>query len=131
MKLIVVKCPKNKKVQVEDRGTLGAVCPENCPMKQSSRCFNKTFRYIKPLPSSVVPDILYSGASGIQQAQHKTEKINITPPASPKVSESTRTETKKEPATLQRDRLHCSSFIYRNRYNTKSTAMAASTQTII
>lgn len=100
MKLIVVKCPKNKKVQVEDRGTLGAVCPENCPMKQSSRCFNKTFRYIKPLPSSVVPDILYSGASGIQQAQHKTEKINITPPASPKVSESTRTETKKEPEII-------------------------------
>ena len=63
MKLIVVKCPKNKKVQVEDRGTSGAICPDNCPMKQSSRCFNKTFRYLKPLPASVLPDIPYCAGS--------------------------------------------------------------------
>ena len=63
MKLIVVKCPKNKKVQVEQRNTLGAVCPDHCPLKQSSRCLNKTFRYSKPLPDSVVPDIPYVCAS--------------------------------------------------------------------
>jgi hypothetical protein len=61
MKLIVVKCPKNKKVQVEDRGTGGAACPKNCPMKKNSRCFNNTFRYTTPMSASVVPDIPYSG----------------------------------------------------------------------
>ena len=62
MKLIVVKCPKNKKVQVEDRGTGGAACPENCPLKMKSRCFNNTFRYTKPLSDLVAPDIPYEAA---------------------------------------------------------------------
>ena len=59
MKLIVVECPKNKKVQVEDRGTGGAICPQNCPMKKKSMCNNRTFRYTKPMNPSVTPDILY------------------------------------------------------------------------
>ena len=73
MKLIVVKCPKNKKIQVEDRGTGGAVCPANCPLKQSSRCFNKTFRYMITLPPSVVPDIPYVAETEESSLAHRVQ----------------------------------------------------------
>ena len=80
MKLIVVKCPKNKKVQVEDRGTGGAACPDNCPLKMKSRCFNNTFRYTKPLSDLVAPDIPYE-ATGSTPVQEPTpiKKANDQP----------------------------------------------------
>ena len=87
MKLIVVKCPKNKKVQVEDRGTGGASCPQNCPLKMNSRCFNNTFRYTKPLSSLVAPDIPYV-ADTHSAAEPIPNKQVSSPAQQPKASPS-------------------------------------------
>ena len=82
MKLIVVKCPKGKKVQVAQRSTNGAVCPENCPLKQSSRCLNKTFKYTKPLPDFVIPDIPYAEdfSSDAENAQSTAKESIVDVP---------------------------------------------------
>ncbi len=60
MKLIKVKCPKNKKVEVEELPTRAARCPEHCPLKQKKKCFNNTFRYTAVLSDAVTPDIPFA-----------------------------------------------------------------------
>ena len=60
MKLIKVKCPKNKKVEVEELPTKAARCPEHCPLKQKNKCFNNTFRYTAVLSDAATPDIPFA-----------------------------------------------------------------------
>lgn len=78
MKLIKVKCPKNKKVEVEDLGTGAARCPAHCPLKQRSRCFNNTFRYTAALNPSVTVDVPFTEGGGASTCPPTAEKI--TPP---------------------------------------------------
>ena len=68
MKLIKVKCPKNKKVEVEELPTRAARCPAHCPLKQKNKCFNNTFRYNAVLSDAVVPDIPYAADATSAQA---------------------------------------------------------------
>lgn len=81
MKLIKVKCPKNKKIEVEDFGTGAARCPAHCPLKKQSRCFNNTFRYTSVLNASVVPDVPYAVGAGSDASQaEKRPPISTSQP---------------------------------------------------
>ncbi len=114
MKLIVVKCPKNKRVQVEDNGTGGALCPEHCPLKQSSRCFNNTFRYSKPMSSLVKPDIEYRAPGAAAAAQpsptvreaHPTREESNARDEAPAVSSAANTESTSESTAVESNTSH-------------------------
>ena len=80
MSLIIVKCPKKKKVQIEDPGTKSVLCPAYCPLKQASKCDYVTFNYVAKLSDAVTPDIPY-GASGAAAPASKSKSSPAAPAA--------------------------------------------------
>lgn len=84
MKLIKVRCPKNKKVEVEELPARAARCPAHCPLKQKNKCMSDTFRYAAVLSSSVVPDIPYMAPDGASSST--VTSAAPTAPTSPAAS---------------------------------------------
>lgn len=98
MKLIKVKCPKNKIVEVEDLGTGAAKCPTHCPMKSRSRCFNNTFRYSKALKDTVAVDVFYGGeksdvSKGGTAVPYASSRLKESPSSSEKITPTTAKES--------------------------------------
>lgn len=119
MKLIKVKCPKNKKIEVEELSTKAARCPANCPLKQKNKCFNNTFRYTSVLSDAVIPDVPYveNGVPATPTVSTKPAIASFAPVAAAPV-------TKEEPRAEQSS-MAASPFGYREDIFSKEAETAS------